>query len=353
MLALRRRRNRQPESLQGLVVVITGGSRGLGLVMAREYAKRGCRLVICARDEVELERAREDLLRRGAEVLAIPCDVGARDDVLRVVAAAIEGYGRIDILVNNAGIILVAPIENLDLDDYEHAMRTMYWGMVYPTLAVLPSMRIRGDGRIVNVTSIGGKVSIPHLSPYSSAKFAAVGFSEGLRAELAGTGVSVTTVVPGLMRTGSHLNALFGGRAPQEATWFSLVASLPGITISAEHAARAVADASLRRRPMAVLGLPARGATWLHGLFPGLTARLLGLVNRAVLPDPAEGNLHRLHSGRAAAAQSSFPMLDWLTSMGTAAADRNNQHPGPDPSLRPPDFVTSTGGPSEGHRPLA
>jgi len=341
MLALRRRRNRQPESLAGLVVVITGGSRGLGLVMAREYAARGCRLVICARDEAELERAREDLLRRGAEVLAIPCDVGDRDDVLRLIAAAIEGYGRVDILVNNAGIIQIAPLDNLDLDDFEHAMSTMYWGVVYPTLAVLPSMRARGDGRIVNVTSIGGKVSVPHLLPYSSAKFAAVGFSEGLRAELAGTGISVTTVVPGLMRTGSHLNALVGGRAPQEASWFSLGASLPGITISAEHAARAVVDASLRRQPIAVLGLPARGIMWLHGLFPGLTTRLFGLVNRAVLPDPAEGNVHRLMTGRDAIAQSPIPMIDRLTAMGTAAAKRNNQHPGPDPALRPRDFDRS------------
>lgn len=349
MLSLRRRRRGRPESLAGLVVVITGGSRGLGLVMAREYAARGCRLVICARDEAELERAREDLLGRGAEVLAIPCDVGDRDDVLRLIAAAIEGYGRIDILVNNAGVIQVAPIENLDLDDYEHAMRTMYWGVVYPTLAVLPSMRARGDGRIVNVTSIGGKVSVPHLSPYSSAKFAAVGFSEGLRSELSGTGISVTTVVPGLMRTGSHLNALFGGRAPEEATWFSLGASLPGITISGEHAARAVVNASLRRQPIAVLGLPARGIMWFHGLFPGLTSRLLGLVNGRVLPDAAEGNVHRLQAGRDAAARSSFPMLDRLTALGTAAADRNNQHPGPDPALRPRDFGRSF----EGHRERA
>src|SRR5690606_38187036 len=129
-----------------------------------------CRLVICARDEVELARARADLRTRGAEVLAVPCDVGDREQVQHLIAAAYERYGRVDILVNNAGVIQVAPLEDQTLGDFERAMATMYWGMVYPTLAVLPLMRARGQGRIVNITSIGGKVSVPHLLPYSSAK---------------------------------------------------------------------------------------------------------------------------------------------------------------------------------------
>src|SRR5690606_18894108 len=189
---------------------------------------------------------------------------------------------------------------DLAIEDYERAMSTMYWGVVFTTLAVLPDMIQRGDGQILNITSIGGKVSVPHLSPYSSAKFAAVGFSEGLRAELTGTGVSVTTVVPGLMRTGSHLNALFGGRASQEATWFSLGATLPGVAIDAEHAARSVVRASIRRRPMAVLGLPARVVMWMNGLFPSVTARILGLADRFVLPDPAGSPGRPLERGRSA-----------------------------------------------------
>ena len=256
MIAFRRRRS--PESIRGKVVAITGGSRGLGLLLAREFAREGCRVAICARDADELDRAKRDLEGRGAEVLAVVCDVGDREEVHGFVGRVLEHFGPVDILVNNAGIIEVGPIEDLPLDAYERAMATMYWGTVYPTFAVLPSMRARGDGRIVNITSIGGKLSIPHLAPYSSAKFAAVGFSEGLRAELPGSGVSVTTVVPGLMRTGSHLNARFGGRAPEEATWFALGATLPGITIGGEHAARAIVDATRRRRPVAVLVLAAR-----------------------------------------------------------------------------------------------
>ncbi|MGE3961721.1 MAG: SDR family NAD(P)-dependent oxidoreductase [Dehalococcoidia bacterium] len=328
------RRRRPSESFEGRVVVITGGSRGLGLLLAREYAGLGCRVAICARDPDALDRARRDLEARGAEVLAVRCDVGDRQQVEAFVAEVSGRFGAIDILVNNAGVIQVGPMEDLPLESYEQAMATMYWGVVYPTLAVLPSMRARGEGRILNVTSIGGKVSVPHLSPYSSAKFAAVGFSEGLHAELAGSGISVTTVVPGLMRTGSHLNALFGGRAPQEATWFALGATLPLLTVSGEHAARAIVAASVRRQPVAVIGVPPRLIMWLHGVFPGLTSRLMGLVNRYLFPAPSGRGVPTLRTGRDALAESRFPLLDRLTALGGRAAERTNQHPRPGPALR-------------------
>lgn len=317
--------------MRGQVVLITGGSRGLGLLMAREFASLGCRIVICARDEETLARARDDLRRRGADVLVFACDVGDREQVRRLIADTYAHHGRIDVLVNNAGVIQVAPLEDQTLADFEQAARTMYWGVVYPSLAVLPLMRARRSGQIVNVTSIGGKVSVPHLLPYSAAKFAAVGFSDGLRAELSGTGVSVTTVVPGLMRTGSHLHALFGGKAPAEATWFALGATLPLVTVSGEHAARAVVNATLRRQPTAVIGLPARGLMWMNGLFPGLTARLLGRVDRLALPDTmpeqerAEG--HRREEGWTALRRSRFPLLGRVTTLGQRAALRANQFP--------------------------
>ncbi len=152
-------------NLQGQVALITGGSRGLGFLLAREFAHEGCRLVICARDEQELERAREDLERHGAEVLAVPCDVADRAQVDRLVEEATQRFGRVDILVNNAGIIQVGPIETMTLQDFEDALGVMFWGVVYPTLAVLPQMLERQSGRIVNITSIGGKVSVPHLIP--------------------------------------------------------------------------------------------------------------------------------------------------------------------------------------------
>ncbi|HVV47434.1 MAG TPA: SDR family oxidoreductase, partial [Bryobacteraceae bacterium] len=191
----------------GKIVLITGGSRGLGLAMAREFGSHGATVAICARDEAELKAAQADLARRGVRAHAFPCDISNRDQVFRMIAEATGQLGRIDILVNNAGILKVGPFSQMDVADFEDAMKVMFWGPLYATLAVLPAMRARGEGGIVNITSIGGKVSMPHLLPYSCAKFAAVALSEGLRAELAPSGIRVTTIAPGLLRTGSHLRA--------------------------------------------------------------------------------------------------------------------------------------------------
>src|SRR3954453_3470359 len=164
-------------NLRGQVVLITGGSRGLGLALARAFAREGCRLMICARDAAELDRAATALTAAGAEVHTFVCDVADRSAVSRFVEAAIERYGRLDIVVNNAGIIQVGPVSAMTVEDFEEAMDVMFWGTVYTTLAALP--HLAPGSRIVNITSIGGKVAVPHLVPYSCAKFAAVAFSEG------------------------------------------------------------------------------------------------------------------------------------------------------------------------------
>lgn len=187
---------RSPDDLEGHVVLITGGSRGLGLSLAREFASRGCRIAICARDRGELANAADDLRARGAEVLTIESDVADQAAVDRMIDRALSHYGRIDILVNNAGEIQVGPVDSMTIADFERSMNIMFWGTVYPTMALLPHMKQRGSGRIVNITSIGGKVAVPHLLPYTCAKFAAVGFSEGLHAELAKSGVKVVTIAP-------------------------------------------------------------------------------------------------------------------------------------------------------------
>ncbi len=110
-------------------------------------------------------------------------------------------FGRVDIVVNNAGIIQVGPMSTTTVEDFATALDVMFWGALYPTLAVLPQMRARRSGHVVNITSIGGMVSVPHLLPYTCAKFAAVGLSEGLRTELGQEGIHVTTVVPGWRRS--------------------------------------------------------------------------------------------------------------------------------------------------------
>jgi NAD(P)-dependent dehydrogenase (short-subunit alcohol dehydrogenase family) len=277
--------------LNGQVALITGGSRGLGLLLAREFAHAGCQVVICGRDEAQLGRAEQDLRNRGATVLAIQCDVSDQAQVEQMVAQAVERVGPIDILVNNAGIIEVAPVQALELKDFEKAMNIMFWGTVYPTMAVLPAMRRRHGGRIVNIASIGGLVAVPHLLAYSAAKFAAVGFSQGLRAEVARDGIAVTTVAPGLMRTGSHLHAEFKGEQLKQYSLFAPMSSLPLISMDAERAARRIVTAASRGEAQLTLSLPANLLARVNGVMPGTTARTMGLVNR-LLPnegDPSTG----------------------------------------------------------------
>jgi NAD(P)-dependent dehydrogenase (short-subunit alcohol dehydrogenase family) len=316
---------RHAADLSGEVVLVTGGSRGLGFLIAREFARQGCRVAICARDPAELEQARADLAREDAAVVAVTCDVADPQQVGRLVDEVTRRCGRIDVLVNNAGVIQVGPAATMTLDDFRQALDVMYWGMVYPTLAVLPQMRARRSGRIVNVTSIGGKASVPHLLPYSSAKYAATGFSEGLRAELARDGIQVTTIVPGLMRTGSHLHAQFkppDSRVP----WFPLGASLPFISMDAERAARQVVEATRRGEAERVLGLPYSLFARFQGAFPGLTADLFGLANR--LMPAADGSGAQTIPGMALRERwqaTVGPLMRW----GESAARRFHQYPEP------------------------
>ena len=313
-------RLRATPSVAGKTVMITGSSRGLGLALAQEFAARGARLVLCARDREELERAAAQLRARGVEVVAETCDVTVQEEVVRLVNAAIARFGGIDVLINNAGIISVGPLESQTLIDYEEAMDVMFWGVVYPTLAVLPHMMGRRGGHIGNVTSIGGKVSVPHLLPYGCAKFAAVGFSEGLRAELAKYDIRVTTVVPGLMRTGSHLNAYFKGKYRDEFTWFSLGATLPGVAMNARRAANRIVNAVAQGRAEIVLTPQAKLALLVHGVAPGLTSDLLGMINR-VLPRP--GGDPRVRR-RGAESQTAITR-SFLTKLGQEAARDLNQ----------------------------
>ena len=305
----------RPEwDLSGQVAVITGGSRGLGLLLAR--------------DEAELARARGDLEARGNTVHTVRCDVSDRADVERFLADVMRRYGGIDLLVNNAGIMKVGPVETMTLADFEDAMRVNFWGVVYCSLSVLPIMRAKGGWRIVNITSIGGKISVTHLLPYNCAKFAALAFSQGLRAELGRAGITVVTVVPGLMRTGSYLNASFKGDAAAESAWFALGAGLPGVSMDAERAARQIVRAAKRGDAEVILSVPAWVLARIHGLFPGWTADLLRLVNDLILPAP-HGDTQNVVRGHEALARDPSPLVRALTRLGRAAADRFGQHPGP------------------------
>ena len=317
--ALRRWQHRRSDTLRGKTALITGGSRGLGLALAEEFARQGCNIVICARNDEELRRAARMVESLGAEVQPVTCDLTKPDEVERMIDLARDRFERVDILVNNAGTFSVGPLLSQTLEDFQEAMDLMFWGTVYPTLALLPEMIVRGDGRIVNITSIGGKVSIPHLLPYSCAKFAAVGFSEGLHAEVKKFGVNVLTVAPGLMRTGSHINAYFKGKQKQEYGWFALSGTNPLLSVCAERAARQIVNAARTRQTELIVGWQAELLATIHGVAPGLTQEALAMVNRLL---PTADGTNRKQTGNES---ESIVTRSPLTALGRRAAQRYNQ----------------------------
>jgi NAD(P)-dependent dehydrogenase (short-subunit alcohol dehydrogenase family) len=287
-------------SRRGQVVVITGGSRGLGLALAERFGRGGAKLVLAARSPEELTRARHLLVERRAvlssdDVLLIPADLTDPAQAANLIHHAIEHFGHIDVLINNAGVIEVGPVENQPLAAYRRAMATNFFAALHTTHAALPHLLDRGNQfrsgnalrpAIVNIASIGGKFAMPHLLPYVASKFALVGFSEGLHAELRHKNVRVTTVCPGLMRTGSHVQANFVGDQEKEYRWFALSATTPGIAASTTHAANRIYNAVADGRTEITITPQAWLAARMSGIAPVTTQYLASLANEYLLPDP-------------------------------------------------------------------
>jgi NAD(P)-dependent dehydrogenase (short-subunit alcohol dehydrogenase family) len=302
------------------VALVTGGSRGLGLVLARELARAGAKVAICARDRGELARAQADLERLGGEVLSVACDVTDRGQVEVMLEQVRRRLGPVDVLINNAGTIQTGPMEEMTVEDYDYALRVHFWGPLFTTLGALPDMQQRGAGRIVNIASVGAKIGIPHLLPYSASKFALAGLSEGLRGALTRYGIYVTTVCPGLMRTGSPRNAWFKGQHREEYAWFSIGDSLPFVTMAATRAARRILDACRQGDAELVMPLTTTMAVKLHALFPEAAADLLGLSER-ILPGPGGIGTEKRRGWESESPWS--PSL--LTTLSDRAAERNNE----------------------------
>ena len=308
-------RRRRAIDFAGRMVVITGGSRGLGLVMARQFAAEGARLCLIARDEAELDRAKRLLEESyGASVLTCRCDVRRRADVHACAARIFDAWPAVDVLINNSGVIQVGPLEHMERQDFETAMATHFWGPLHMMMEIVPAMRRRGFGRIVNIASIGGRIAIPHLASYSASKFALVGLSDAARAELAPHGIRVTTVCPSLMRTGGTMNALFKGQHEAEYAWFAIAGSLPGLSMSAERAAARIIDACRYGDPELTFPIAARLAVVTEAIAPGAVAELMELVTR-VLPGATglEGDEPR--RGRESESK-------WAPSIATTLGDR-------------------------------
>jgi NAD(P)-dependent dehydrogenase (short-subunit alcohol dehydrogenase family) len=287
--------------LRGRVAVVTGGGRGLGFAVARELRRRGCRLAICGRDGEVVARAAQAL---GADVFAAACDASDPAEVEGFVAEVINRFGRIDVLVNNAGQCFVGPAVELQQGDVEYALRNLFWVHWHPTMAIVPHMRLRGFGRIVNVTSIGGKLPIPHQAAYSAGKYAATGWSEVLAIELQRHGIFVSTVTPPALDDGAPLHAHFHGREEGEFRWFANMLTSPWSAISTERAARAIVDAAEYGDAARAVSLGAWLATRAHGLAPGLTTRLLARVDRLMPPPAPPGQSSSMRLGAEVVADS-------------------------------------------------
>ncbi|HEX5475474.1 MAG TPA: SDR family oxidoreductase [Vicinamibacterales bacterium] len=313
-------RRRHAIAFGGRVVVITGGSRGLGLVLARQFAAEGARVALLARDPAELARARADLEARGAAVHTERCDVRRRADVRAAVESVLGRWGTIDVLVNNAGVIQVGPFVHMTHEDFENAMATHFWGPLHLMLEAIPIMRQRRFGRIVNIASIGGRIAVPHLGPYSASKFALVGLSDAARAELDRDGIRVTTVSPGLMRTGSPINAQIKGQHQAEFAWFAIADSVPGLSIRAERAAHQIVEACRFGDPELTITPQARLAAIADAVAPGAVARAMMLATR-LLPGPSAAG-DEIRKGRDSRSRWA-PSI--VTALGNRAARANNE----------------------------
>lgn len=316
-------RARRRIDFAGRGVLITGGSRGLGLAIARRFAAEGAQVALLAREGAELTAARRDLEgRRAPSVLPIVCDVRDRIQVRTAVREAAERFGRLDVVVNDAGVIQVGPLEHMERRDFEEALEVHLYGPLEVVMAALPWLReAPGGGRVVNISSLGGKLAVPHMLPYSASKHALVGLSDGLRAELRKYGILVTTVCPGLMRTGSAPHARFKGRHRAEHAWFAVAAGLPLLTISAERAAARIVEACRRGQTAHYVTVPSRLSALMNELFPGLMAELTVLTDR-LLPAWAPEAGTRSWSGQESHSEWA---PSWATWLSDAAARRHNE----------------------------
>jgi short-subunit dehydrogenase len=253
--------------LNGRVAILTGASRGLGVDVARALAKAGCDLALAARSQTELEQVAEEIRGMGRRTIAVPCDVSSSDDRKRLVDATLAEFGKIDVLVNNAGIELTAFYEEQPEEEIAHLINVNLTSAMLLTRAVLPHMLERKSGHIVNMASLAGKVPVPYSVPYSTSKAGMIAFTEGIRNEFKGRGVSASVICPG-----------FVSDAGMYADWekeSGVKATALTRPVSPQRVANNVVKAIQRNRPeMLVFWMPARATAALAEIAPGTFERI-------------------------------------------------------------------------------
>jgi NAD(P)-dependent dehydrogenase (short-subunit alcohol dehydrogenase family) len=310
-------RARRPYTFAAKVVLVTGGSRGLGLVLARRLASSGASIGLMARDAEELARARRTIPAH-VPVLLLPADVTNAASVRQSVRRLVAEFGRLDVVINNAGQILSAPLADTTTEDFKTMLDVHFWGTLHVTRAAQPYLAGQRHSRIINICSIGGRIPVPHLSAYCASKYAQAGLSAVMAEELYQQGIRVTTVLPGLMRTGSHLHARFKGQQPAEHTVFSLVGGLPLSSMSAERAARLILNAAARGDRETIVPFTVRQIARIGAVFPNTLIRALTAINAMLPGEGADRAIPGAALPLSAAVKS-------VTALNERAADRNNE----------------------------
>jgi len=259
-------------SLAGAVVAITGASSGIGWECALAFAREGAAVAASARREDRLRALEEKLRALGSDVLVMTTDVAEEDQVRRFVDATLTRFGRLDVMVNNAGYGVRGLVEETPAAACRRLMEVNYLGTLYGCQAVVPHMRQRAAGVIINVSSIVGHRSLPGGGPYAATKAAQISLTESLRVELKGTGVAVCSVHPIGTETefGQVADASSDGRG----------GGAVGPQQSAHDVARAVVRCAKRPRPEIYPYRLSRGIVWLNAVAPGLVDRIAARAAR-------------------------------------------------------------------------
>ena len=290
-------RRRRRIDLQGRVVVVTGGGRGLGYAISREFLRHGCKLAICGRDGEVIARAVADFRLHGGDVFGMACDASDPAQVEAFIQGVFSQFGAVDILVNNAGQVFFGPAAELRPEDLESAIRNIFWVHYRPTMAVLPHMRARGFGRIVNVTSVAGKIPIPHHAAYVVGKHAATGWSEVLTVELRKDGILVSTITPPPLDDGAPLHAHFNGHEEEEFKWFARGLTSMWSASSTDRAARVVVDAAIHGDRQRTISLGSWLAARAQGVAPAVMTRFWARFDRLLPPPGPPGQTSKMHLG--------------------------------------------------------
>ena len=255
------------------VVLITGASSGIGKQTAIEFAKLGSSIILVARRKNKLEQVENELKQFNVNTLVCVCDVSKKDQVDELSKIVLQKFDSVDILVNNAGFAIYGSVSDLSINEIESQMETNYFGMIYCVKNFLPLMLKKKSGHIVNVASVGASFSVPGVSSYCATKFAMLGFSEGLKHELYGTGVGLTVVSPIMVRTPLFEHPSF--------TNFSKFST--GVSLSSETVAKTIIKASNSSRLEIVVPSVARAAIWFKQTFPFLINPIIGRIFRKQL----------------------------------------------------------------------